>query len=104
MGLELQEFVNKNGYLIESGYYELTRIEYDFAIHLLSFNGEIYLSKECKDNGFYPIDAFEDGIEVDKIPQNIERFVYDYIIQKGKEAEKVEDFKYKGFINCKEVD
>lgn len=104
MGLQLRKFINRFGYEVSEGYFELFEVTYNSKIKLLQFIGDIYLSKEHKDMGFRPIDSFEDGVEFDEMPEgNLFDFSYKYIIDRANKKSE-EDFKYKGFIDCKEVD
>lgn len=102
MGLKLKPFINRNGYYIENAYYELERIEYNITIHSISFFGNIYLSKEHKDQGYYPIDAFEDGFEIDSLPEEPIKYIYNYIRDRANNNK--EDLAYKGFIDCELIE
>ena len=80
MALKLQKYINQCGYEIDNGYFELSEILYNYNINLFEFKGNIYLSKEHKDNGFEPIGEFVDNFELPELPNgNITEFTYNYI-------------------------
>ena len=69
--------------------------------NILYFAGHIWVSKEAREEGFAPIDKFEDSFELDELPEeNLLRFTYRHI-QETASAEDVMTMhpKYKGFID-----
>lgn len=103
MGLKLQTFINSQGYKVEEGYFELTNVNYNLEINLVTFTGKIYLTKEHKEGGFRPIDTFDDSFESPTLPEDIIKASYDHIKLMAELARTTGDPKYRGFIDCEEV-
>ena len=107
VALLLNKYINSCGVEVENGYFELTEVSYNSTIKALTFSGDIWMSKEIKDEGFNPVDHFEEGFELHNLPdKNIFDVVYDYIIDLSKnDLEYLEENfpKYIGFIGCEEI-
>lgn len=102
MGILLQKYINGFGYEVEQGYFEVDEIKYRYDYNVFYFAGNIWLSKECKEEGFRPVDRFEDSFELQELPAtNLLEFVYNHIIETAaKEDVLTTNPKYKGFIGC----
>ena len=106
MGLQLQKFINGNGYIIEEGYFEVDEIHYKVESKTFYFNGNIWVSKDIKDEGFRPIDRFEDSFELEELPnEDIVTFTYKHIMETAAQEDVLEtNPRYKGFIGCIQID
>lgn len=101
MYLVLKPYLNAYGVKIDEGYFELLEVDYKTDNNILYFAGHIWVSKEAREEGFAPIDKFEDSFELDELPEeNLLRFTYRHI-QETASAEDVMTMhpKYKGFID-----
>jgi len=106
MALKLKRYINSCGVEVESGYFEIYEVIRNYDLNTLGIRGRIYLSKELKDEGFSPIDVFEDVITVEKIDGDYRKFAYKYILDV---ASRGLDYildncpLYKGFIGAEVI-
>ena len=100
--LLLQKYINAFGYEIEHSCFKVDEVRYNFDKGIFYFAGNIWLSKECMEEGFRPIDRFEDSFELEELPkEDLKEFIYKHIIETASQEDVLEtNPRYKGFINC----
>lgn len=106
MALKLKKYLNSYGVEVEEGYFEIYEITRNFDVNSFDIKGRIFFSKEARENGFRPIDFFEDNIQIEDVSGDYREFAYNYILDianKGLEYIQENCPVYKGFIGAEVV-